>query len=88
MTLTVLGDADMTFDGGDQKLLAFFDKSYLSAMVSSWNNSEGDVDELSTILGIPDENLPSWTTNLATWVADDKIDVADMIVAVEHIINQ
>ena len=33
-------------------------------------------------------HLPSWTTNLATWVADEKIDIADMIVAVEHIINQ
>jgi len=89
MTLTVVGDAALDFNSnGDQKLLAFFDKSFLSAMVSNWNESEGGVEELSTILGIPDENLPSWTTSLAKWVATDEIDVADMIVAVEHIINQ
>ena len=89
MTLTVVGDAALDFNSnGDQKLLAFFDKSFLSAMVSNWNDSEGGVEELSTILGIPDENLPSWTTSLAKWVATDEIDVADMIVAVEHIINQ
>jgi hypothetical protein len=88
VTLTVEGDAPLNFDGGEQKLLAFFDKSFLSAMVSNWNNSDGTVEEFSTFLGIPDEKLPSWTTSLATWVADEKIDVADMIVAVEHVINQ
>jgi hypothetical protein len=88
VTLTVVGDAPLNFDGGEQKLLAFFTKSYLSSMLSDWNTSSGDVEELSTVLGIPDEKLPTWTTNLATWVTDDKIDVADMIVAVEHIINQ
>tara|TARA_B110000014_G_scaffold200482_1_gene149989 strand:+ start:638 stop:2836 length:2199 start_codon:yes stop_codon:yes gene_type:complete len=88
VTLTVVGDAPLNFDGGEQKLLAFFTKSYLSSMLLDWNTSSGDVEELSTVLGIPDEKLPTWTTNLATWVTDDKIDVADMIVAVEHIINQ
>ena len=88
VSLTVIGDAPLNFDGGEQKLLAFFDKSYLTSMVSNWNNADGDSTELSAVLGIPDETLPSWTTNLATWVADEKIDIADMIVAVEHIINQ
>tara|TARA_B110000438_G_scaffold181598_1_gene173496 strand:- start:317 stop:2509 length:2193 start_codon:yes stop_codon:yes gene_type:complete len=88
VSLTVVGDAPLEFNGGEQKLLAFFDKSYLTSMVSKWNTADGDSNELSLVLGIPDENLPSWTTNLATWVADEKIDIADMIVAVEHIINQ
>jgi len=39
------------------------------------------------ILGIPDEQLPTWVTNLAVWVSEDKITLADMIVSIEHLIN-
>ena len=42
---------------------------------------------LTTILGIPDEQLPPWVTNLAVWVSEDRITLADMIVSIEHLIN-
>ena len=55
-------------------------------MILELNGSE-DTAPLSSLLGIPDESLPAWTLDLATWVAEDKIDSADLIVAVEYLIS-
>ena len=88
VTLEILGHPLLDFDHiGKQKVMSFFDESVLSTMVGQWSDSESDITELSTLLGIADETLPPWTTNLATWVADDRIDSADMIVAIEYLIN-
>jgi hypothetical protein len=45
------------------------------------------VSELATVLGIADEQLPPWVTNLAVWVSEDRITMGDMIVSIEHLIN-
>jgi len=73
---------------GKQKVLGFYDESVLSEMVQTWSESESDTKQLSSLLGISEEQLPPWTSTLATWVAEDKIDSAEMIVAVEYLINQ
>jgi hypothetical protein len=73
---------------GDQKLLGFFDETVLFTMITKWTTTESNVDELTTILGLPEQSLPLWTTNLATWTAEQKISSADMIVAVEYLINE
>ena len=52
-----------------------------------WTGSQQDVSELAEILGIADEQLPPWVTNLAVWVSEDKISMGDMIVSIEHLIN-
>ena len=52
----------------------------LYEMVSDWNGSSQDVSELTAILGIPDEQLDPWIVNLAVWVSEDRITLADMIV--------
>ena len=89
VTLDVTGDDPLNFDHtGQQKVLSYYDESVLLEMVSNWNNSESDVEQLSALLGVPDESLPAWSTNLATLVAEDKIDLANLIVAVEYLINQ
>ena len=89
VTLQTAGNDPLNFDHmGKQKVLGFYDESVLSEMVQTWSESESDTKQLSSILGISDESLPAWSTNLATWVADDKIDSANMIVAVEYLINQ
>ena len=52
----------------NQKLLGFLNESVLSTIVSGWTNSSDDlanVVELSSALGVQDERLPSWTTNLS-----------------------
>jgi hypothetical protein len=40
-----------------------------------------------TIIGENGE-LPQWTANLATWTVEEKITPAEMIIAIEHVINQ
>jgi hypothetical protein len=91
ITLEVSGAPGLTFASDDtQKVVSFFNESILLAIVSQWIATSSDdasnVEQLSSILGI-ESQLPTWTTELASWVADDKIDVADMIVAVEYVIN-
>ena len=56
-------------------------------VVSDWSGTSQDVSELAAVLGIPDEQLPSWVTNLAMWVSEDKITLAHMIISIEHLIN-
>ena len=92
ITLEVSGAPGITFASDDsQKVVSFFNESILLAIVSQWTATSSDdasnVEQLSSVLGIENQ-LPTWTTDLASWVADDKIDVADMIVAVEYVINQ
>ena len=92
ITLEVAGAPALTFASDDsQKVVSYFNESILLAIVSQWTATSSDdatnVEQLSSVLGIEDQ-LPTWTTSLASWVSDDKIDVADMIVAVEYVINQ
>jgi len=93
LTLKVAGNEPLVFESKlNQKVLSFYNESILfdlvSDLVSDWTGSSQDVSELTAILGIPDEQLLPWVTNLAIWVSEDKITVADMIVAVEYLINQ
>ena len=89
VTLEVMGDASLDFTTkGKQKLLGFFDESVLSIMVSELNTSGNISTPVSSLLGISDESLPTWTSNLAEWMAEDKINSGDLIVAVEYLINQ
>jgi len=84
--LEILGHAPPDFNSNG-KVLGFFNESVLDIMILELNGSE-DTAPLSALLGISDELLPAWTLDLATWVAEDKIDSADLIVAVEYLINQ
>ena len=92
LTLDVIGDELMSFESsGNQKTLGFLNESVLSTMVNSWtttDNNLANVEQLSSALGVQDQVLPAWTTNLANWVVNDNIEPADMIVAVEYMINQ
>ena len=89
VTLETAGNEPLNFDNmGKQKVLGFYDESVLAEMVEQWSESESDAKQLSSLLGISEKQLPPWTSNLATWVAEGTIDSADMIVAVEYLINQ
>ncbi len=52
------------------------------------HTSKIDVNQLSTLTGISYDSLLPWMSNLEMWVAQDKIDSADMIIAIEYLINQ
>ena len=88
LTLEISGNEPLLFESKvNQKVLSFYNESILFDLVSDWTGSSQDVSELTAILGIPDEQLLPWVTNLAIWVSEDKITVADMIVSIEHLIN-
>ena len=88
LTLKIAGNEPLVFESKvDQKVLGFYDDSMLNDVVSDWTGSTQDVSELAEILGIPDEHLPPWVANLALWVSEDRISMGDMIVSIEHLIN-
>jgi photosystem II stability/assembly factor-like uncharacterized protein len=88
LTLKITGNEPLVFESKvNQKVLSFYDGDILSEVVSDWNGSSQDVSELAVILGIPDEQLLPWVTNLAVWVSEDRITLADMIVSIEYLIN-
>jgi len=88
LTLKIAGNEPLVFESKvDQKVLGFYDDSMLNDIVSDWTGSTQDVSELAEILGIPDEHLPPWVANLALWVSEDRISMGDMIVSIEHLIN-
>jgi hypothetical protein len=53
----------------------------------NYDGSSSDVAELELLIGIPAESMPKWVAKLATWVSEDKITTGDMIIAIEHMIN-
>ena len=88
LTLEISGPEPLVFDSPlRQKVVSFFDDGMLTQLVSNWNGSSQDVAELELLIGIPAESVPKWVVNLATWVSEDKITAGDMIIAIEHIIN-
>ena len=88
LTLKVAGNEPLVFESKvNQKVLGFYDESMLLDIVSDWTGSTQDVSELAAILGIADEQLPPWVANLALWVSEDKLTMGDMIVSIEHLIN-
>ena len=89
VTLEVIGNAPIDFESlGKQKVLGFFDESVLSVMISELNTSDNISTSVSALLGLSDESLPAWTSDLAKWTAEDKITSGDLIVAAEYLINQ
>ena len=86
--MKISGNEPLLFESKiNQKVLSFYDESMLYELVSDWTGTSQDVSELAAVLGIPDEQLPPWVTNLAVWVSEDRITLADMIVSIEHLIN-
>jgi hypothetical protein len=88
LTLEISGPESLVFDAPlRQKVVSFFDEGMLAELVSNWNGSSSDVAELESLIGIPHESVPKWVVNLATWVSEDKITAGDVIIAIEHLIN-
>ncbi len=89
VVLDVAGNDPLNFENlGKQKTLGFFDEVVLIQSISDWDDSQDNTEKLAQLLGVSEDSIPLWTVNLANWVAEDKIDSADLIVAVEYLINQ
>jgi len=88
LTLEISGNEPLLFESKvNQKVLSFYNESLLFELISDWTGSSQDVSELAAVLGMPDEQLPPWVTNLVVWVSEDRITIGDMIVSIEHLIN-
>ena len=88
LTLEISGPEPLVFDSPlRQKVVSFFDEEMLAELVSNWDGSSQDVAELELLIGIPAESVPKWVVNLATWVSEDKITAGEIIVVIEHLIN-
>jgi 6-phosphogluconolactonase (cycloisomerase 2 family) len=88
LTLEILGDEPLDFTLNlNQEVLGYFNEPVLLSMLYQWSETSEDASELSSILGVNGE-LPQWTANLATWTVEEKITLAEMIIAIEHVINQ
>jgi hypothetical protein len=87
LTLEILGDEppDLT-SNLNQEVLGYFSEPVLLSMLYQWSETSNEMSELSSILGVNGE-LPQWTANLATWTVEEKITSAEMIIAIEHVIN-
>ena len=90
-----VGNPDATFEDvmgkhPGYKFIPFLDTSQTLESIQQWTDpSSAMTDEQFTqLLGIQEIELPSWVkAYLAQWVVEDKIDIAVMIIAIEHLIN-
>ena len=90
-----VGNPDATFEDvmgkhPGYKFIPMLDASQTLESIQQWTDpSSAMTDEQFTqLLGIQETELPSWVkAYLAQWVVENKIDIAVMIIAVEHLIN-
>ena len=72
------------------KFIPLLNDSHAVESIQQWvdPSSEMTDERFTQLLGIQETELPSWVkAYLAQWVVEDKIDVAVMIIAIEHLIN-
>jgi len=90
-----VGNPDATFEdvmgkNPGYKFIPMLDASETLVSIQQWvdPSSEMTDEEFVQLLGIQETELPAWVKdNLAQWVVEDKIDLAVMIIAVEHLMN-
>ena len=90
-----VGNPDATFEdvmgkNPGYKFIPMLDASQTLESIQQWTDpySEMTDEQFTQLLGIQETELPSWVKDhLAQWVVEDKIDLAVMIIAVEHLMN-
>ena len=89
-----VGDYDPSFEdlfghNTDYKFVPLVIDSNVRESIHQWVDPlSGMTDErFVSSLGLNGNELPEYVKHLAQWVVEDKIDLADLIIAVEYIIN-
>ncbi len=62
----------------------------LFTVLSQWSGYSqvtSDDAELLSIIGLQGESLPAWTKNLGEWVIQEKLDVSELIMAINYVHN-
>ncbi len=90
-----VGNPDATFEDvmgkhTGYKFIPFLSDSKTLESIQQWTDPSSEMtdEQFTQLLGIQETELPSWVkNNLAQWVIEDKINLAVMIIAIEHLIN-
>ena len=90
-----VGNPDATFEDvmgkhPGYKFIPFLIDSKALESIQQWTDPSSEMtdEQFTQLLGIQETELPSWVkNNLAQWVIEDKINLAVMIIAIEHLIN-
>jgi len=95
----VLSDAEeiATLDEGivdtipSEDPIPLLNEPILLTVLSQWSGysqTTSDDAEVLSSLGLQGDSLPAWTKNLGEWVVQEKLDVSELITAIQYVNNQ
>ena len=89
-----VGEYDQSYEdlfgtSTDYRFVPLITESNVRESIQQWvdPSSEMSDEQFTQSLGIQEAELPEYVKNLAQWVVEDKIDLADLIIAIEYLIN-
>jgi len=94
----VLSDAEAiaTLDKGEaivtpsEDTTPLLNEPVLFTVLSQWSGYSqvtSDDAEMLSVMGLQGESLPAWTKNLGEWVIQEKLDVSELITAINYVHN-
>jgi hypothetical protein len=87
--IAILDKGDVIITPSDDTL-PLFNEPVLLTVLSQWSgySQEESTDaELLSSLGLQGESLPAWTKHLGEWVIQEKLDVSELITAINYVNN-
>ncbi|RZD31935.1 MAG: hypothetical protein CXT79_06820 [Thaumarchaeota archaeon] len=96
--IVVLSDAEeiATLDKGDvivipsEDTTPLLNEPVLFTVLSQWSGYSqvtSDDAEMLSVIGLQGDSLPAWTKNLGEWVIQEKLDVSELITAINYVHN-
>ena len=89
-----VGEYDQSYEdlfgtSTNYRFVPLITESNVRESIQQWvdPSSEMSDEKFTQSLGIQEAELPEYVKNLAQWVVEDKIDLADLIIAIEYLIN-
>ena len=85
----VLSDAEEIATSSEDTT-PLINESVLLTVVSQWSGFsqvKSDDAEMLSVIGLQGESLPAWTKNLGEWVIREKLDVSELIMAIQYVHN-
>jgi hypothetical protein len=89
-----VGEYDQSYEdlfgtSTDYRFVPLITESNVRESIQQWvdPSSEMSDEKFTQSLGIQEAELPEYVKHLAQWVVEDKIDLADLIIAIEYLIN-
>ncbi|MDC0388312.1 hypothetical protein OAM17_03100, partial [Nitrosopumilus sp.] len=97
-TVILLDDEEITIlDKGDvivtpsEDTVPLLNEPVLLTVLSQWSGYSqviSDDAEMLSSLGLQGDSLPSWTKHLGEWVIQEKLDVSELIMAINYVHNE